>query len=402
MKTIQSLDEILERRIVVCVGTGGVGKTTLAAALSVEAARRGRRALVVTIDPAKRLAGALGLNALEAEPQALPDSTLIDLGIETKQRLFAMMLDTQATFDGLVRKLAPAPEAQKRIFENPIYRHVSRNLAGSGEYAAMEKVFELLESTEFDLIVLDTPPAQNAVDFLDAPIRLLEFIESRLVRGLVQPALAAGRKGFRWFEGPTRRMLDLLERLIGVGFLRDLSDFLLAFESLSEGFADRAKQVRETLLGPDSAFLLVTGASRQTVQNAESFLDHLESQALPLAGLLINRMRLWPAGIAADSFKPGGDATDTPDLLTLRQAFERSHPEPQAAALAESARAVANQYNGWVNQDQENIEPLRKRAQDRGLFVRCLAERAGDVHDALGLRALSEELFDASAQDCHQ
>ncbi|MCH2186530.1 hypothetical protein MK280_11735, partial [Myxococcota bacterium] len=374
-------------------------KTTLAAALAIEASRRGQTALVVTIDPAKRLAGALGLKALEAEPQSLPDSIHVDLGIKKTQRLFAMMLDTQATFDGLVRKLAPEPEAQRRIFENPIYQHASRNLAGSGEYAAMEKVFELLESSQFDLIVLDTPPAQNAIDFLDAPIRLLEFIESRLVRGLVQPALAAGRKGFRWFEGPTRRMLDLLERVIGIGFLRDLSEFLIAFESLSEGFANRAKRVREILLGADSAFLLVTGASRQTVQNAESFLDHLESQQLPLAGILINRMRLWPAGLETDSFEPRGAASAAPDLQILQQALGMTLPAPQSRELAESAWAVANQYNAWVNQDRENIEPLRRRAQNRGLFLHCLAERAGDVHNALGLRALSEELFETSAQD---
>jgi len=398
MTSIRALEKILERRIVVCVGPGGVGKTTLAAALAVEASRRGQRALVVTIDPAKRLAGALGLKSLTAEPQSLPESTLIDLGIEKKQRLFAMMLDTQATFDGLVRKLTPEPAARKRIFENPIYQHVSRDLAGSGEYAAMEKVFELLESAEFDLIVLDTPPAQNAVDFLDAPIRLLEFIESRLVRGLLQPALTAGRKGFRWFEGPTRRMLDLIERLIGIGFIRDLSEFLLAFESLSQGFADRAKRVREALLGPESAFLLVTGASRQTVRNAESFLDHLESQKLPMAGLLINRMRLWPAVPQTDSFTPQDATTEVPDLRILKQALEHNQPEPQAAALAASAWAVANRYNAWVNQDLENIEPLHRRAQDRGLFVRCLAERAGDVHDARGLRALSEELFLASPE----
>ena len=398
MTSIRALEKILERRIVVCVGPGGVGKTTLAAALAVEASRRGQRALVDTIDPAKRLAGALGLKSLTAEPQSLTESTLIDLGIEKKQRLFAMMLDTQATFDGLVRKLTPEPAARKRIFENPIYQHVSRDLAGSGEYAAMEKVFELLESAEFDLIVLDTPPAQNAVDFLDAPIRLLEFIESRLVRGLLQPALTAGRKGFRWFEGPTRRMLDLIERLIGIGFIRDLSEFLLAFESLSQGFADRAKRVREALLGPESAFLLVTGASRQTVRNAESFLDHLESQKLPMAGLLINRMRLWPAVPQTDSFTPQDATTEVPDLRILKQALEHNQPEPQAAALAASAWAVANRYNAWVNQDLENIEPLHRRAQDRGLFVRCLAERAGDVHDARGLRALSEELFLASPE----
>ena len=398
MKSIRALHQLLERRIVVCVGPGGVGKTTLAAALAIEASRQGQKTLVVTIDPAKRLAAALGLKTLKAEPQPLPESTLIDLGIETNQRLFAMMLDTQATFDGLVKKLTPEPAARERIFKNPIYQHVSGSLAGSGEYAAMEKVYELLEGAEFDLIVLDTPPAQNAVDFLDAPIRLLEFIESPLVRGLLQPALTAGRKGFRWFEGPTRRMLDLLERLIGIGFLRDLSEFLLAFESLSQGFADRAKRVRETLLGSDSAFLLVTGASQQTVRNAETFLDHLESQGLPLAGLLINRMRLWPAGIEPDSFTLRDAAGEVPGVLILKQALERTHTEPQAAALAASASAVANQYNAWVNQDQENIEPLLQRAQGRGLFVRCLAERAGDVHDALGLRALSEELFRAKTQ----
>ncbi|MDG2050876.1 MAG: ArsA-related P-loop ATPase [Myxococcota bacterium] len=395
MRTVQTLDKILQQRIVVCVGTGGVGKTTLAAALALEASRRGQRAVVVTIDPARRLAGALGLQGLSAEPQSLPESTRAELGIGTTGALSAMMLDTQATFDGLVKKFTAEATTRKRILENPIYQHVSTTLAGSSEYAAMEIVFELLESSEFDLIVLDTPPAQNAVDFLDAPNRLLEFIESRLVRSLIQPALAAGRKGFRWLESPTRRMLDLLEGLVGIGFLRDLSEFLLAFESMADGFADRARRVRETLLGPDCAFLLITGASRQTAQNAVSFLDHLETQRIPLAGLLVNRMRLWPQGAP-----PGADHPPDPqDVKILSEALQAIHPTPKATDLANSAWAVASQYNAWVNQDEENVEPLRHRAKDRGLFFRCLSERDSDVHDAAGLRNLSDELFDSNLQD---
>jgi anion-transporting ArsA/GET3 family ATPase len=205
---IASPERLLDKRIAVCVGAGGVGKTTLAAAIGLSAARRGRRAVVVTIDPARRLADALGVGTLDNQPRAIPRDVLAGLSVPEEGALFAMMLDMKRTFDELVARFAADDEARERILQNSIYQHVSDALAGSAEYSAMEKVFEISERQEFDLIVLDTPPSQHALDFLEAPERLLEFLDSRLVHVLVHPALAAGRFGVRVFQRGTRRILD--------------------------------------------------------------------------------------------------------------------------------------------------------------------------------------------------
>jgi len=238
---------LLEPRVTVCVGCGGVGKTTVAAAFALEAARCGRNVLVLTIDPARRLADALGVEELGNVPQMLPREILAQLGVPKTGCLSAMMLDMKRTFDDLVERFAEDAATRDRILRNPIYQHVSDALAGSVEYSAMEKVYELSEGGGFDLVVVDTPPAQHALDFLDAPRRLLEFLDSRLVQMLIHPAFAAGRFGVRLFQRGTQRMLHLIERISGVGFLEDISEFLLAFEGMAEGFRERAARVRALL-----------------------------------------------------------------------------------------------------------------------------------------------------------
>jgi anion-transporting ArsA/GET3 family ATPase len=296
---LNSPDELLStRRVAVCVGTGGVGKTTVAAALGVEAARRGLRTLVLTIDPARRLADALGVGELGNRPVELADERRAELGITGEGSLSALMLDMKSTFDDLVERFAEDPETRERILGNRIYQHVSDALAGSAEYAAMEKVYELCEGGDYDLVVVDTPPSQHALDFLEAPQRLLEFLDSRIVQMLLHPAFAAGRFGFRIFQRTARRALHLIERVSGVSFLEDVSEFLLAFEGMSEGFRERAKRVRALLLGPETGFLLVAGPSPESAHNASAFLDRLESSGVPLAGVVVNRMRGWPPGRA--------------------------------------------------------------------------------------------------------
>ncbi|MCH7872213.1 MAG: ArsA family ATPase [Planctomycetes bacterium] len=269
-------DLIRERSIVVCVGTGGVGKTTVAAALGLAAARMGRKTLVLTIDPARRLADAMGIRELGNEPQRVQLRE-----DESEFELYAMMLDTKRTFDAVIARFAPDDASHRRILDNPIYQHVSGALAGSGEYAAMEKVLEMSESGRFDLVVVDTPPAQHALEFLDAPKRLIEFLDSRLVRLLVHPAVTAGRFGVRLFQRPVQGVLQLVERLTGVGFLEDLAAFLKAIDDMSDGFKQRANRIQKTLLGSDAAFVLVAGPGRESSYNAELFLEHLDGQ-LPL------------------------------------------------------------------------------------------------------------------------
>jgi anion-transporting ArsA/GET3 family ATPase len=238
----------LEHRILVTVGTGGVGKTTVGAAIGLEAARRGKRALVVTIDPARRLADALGVGELGHEPRTLPRKVLRKAGIEGRGELVAMMLDTKRTFDELVSRYSPDEEALERILANPIYQNLTDALAGSREYSAMEKLHQLHSAGDYDLIVLDTPPSTHALEFLDAPRRLTGFLQSDFLKLLFRPALAMGRTGFRLFRFGSATVLRAMERLTGIGFLRTISDFLLAFESMLEGFTTRAAEIEAAAL----------------------------------------------------------------------------------------------------------------------------------------------------------
>ncbi len=287
-----------EARVLVCAGTGGVGKTTIAAALAIQASLLGRRTLVLTIDPARRLADALGLASLGSRP------TSVDLSAISEQfasfpsvNLDAMMLDAKPTFDRLITRLTANEEERQRILDNRIYEHLSSALAGSAEYAAMEQVHELVASRRYDLIVVDTPPADHALDFLRAPRRLREFLESRFVHALVRPAVSASRIGMRLFGRPLQRMFGLLERIAGKGFLDDLTEFLRAIEGLSSGFQERATRVEQLLLGEETGFILISSPSSGSTASTLDFLADLDRFRVPLLAVVVNRLRPWPAEV---------------------------------------------------------------------------------------------------------
>ncbi len=386
-----------DRRIVVTVGSGGVGKTTLAAAIALSAAREGRRALVITIDPAKRLADALGLGALSGEPRALPADRLAEMGVPAGGGLEAMMLDMKRTFDDLVRRFSPDPAAQERIFANPIYQHVSDALAGSAEYSAMEKVFELSQREDLDLIVLDTPPSKHALDFLEAPERLVGLLDSRVVQVLLHPAFAGARFGFRVFQRGVQQVLRVIERVSGLGFLEDLSEFLLAFEAMSEGFRERARQVEALLFGPQTAFVLAAGPARESVAHATRFLTRLEETGADVAGLVLNRMRTWPSSEPLPEGEP--DPAARADLAeALANDANRTGDAPAAGdfdaeAAADAALTLAYGYASMVRRDERETAPLRDRAQRAGCFVRRVAELPRDVHDLEGLDRVAAYVF---------
>lgn len=381
MTSIKSPNEILhEQRIVICVGTGGVGKTTVSAAMALAAARSGRRTLVLTIDPARRLADALGIEELGNEPQRVN----IDEPQDSSLELHAMMLDPRRTFDGLITRFAPSEEVRRQVLENPIYQHVSGALSGSGEYAAMEKVLEMAESGDFDLVVVDTPPAQHVLDFLDTPRRLVEFLDSRLVKLLVHPAMAAGRFGARLFQRPVQMVLHLIERITGVGFLEDLSAFLMAIDDMSEGFKERADRIRETLSGPDAAFVLIAGPGQAPSRDAKTFLGHLGETHTTLRGIVINRMHLWP-----DSLPPSPDvlAGSVPERDIEQLANALASPEAAQAAV-NAAVQVAHQ----VQRDHENTRALRDHAEEQRCFFCCIPEEPHDIHDLHTLSAIADAL----------
>ncbi len=385
---------LFERRIVVCVGCGGVGKTTISAALALEAARAGRRTLVLTIDPARRLADALGIEELGNEPRALPREALGRLGVPPEGSLSAVMLDMKRTFDELVERFSESTDARDRIMSNPIYQNVSDALAGSVEYSAMEKVFQLSEEPEYDLLVVDTPPAQHALDFLEAPQRMLEFLESRLVQLLIHPAFAAGRFGFRLFQRGAHRVFGMIEQITGMGFLEDVSEFLLAFEGMSDGFRRRALSVRELLEGPETAYVLVAGPGPESVAQSHQFLDRLEGFGIRLEGVVANRVRLWPDGAVPDAIEP------TPrDLEALRDGLAREGGEGfPADAAARAAIDCAEGYAAQVRRDAAALGTLRTRVESRRRFWRAVPELDEDAHDLEALARLGRLVSESTRE----
>jgi anion-transporting ArsA/GET3 family ATPase len=273
-----------EGHIVVCCGTGGVGKTTTAAVLAVAAARQGRNAVVVTIDPAKRLADTMGLAELGDRAHEVPRERW-DNGAGGG-RLSALMLDTRATFDGLVWRYAQGEEQADRILGNRFYRNIAGALSGTQEYMAMEMLYELHEDGGYDLIVVDTPPSRNALDFLDAPQRLLRLLDNRIFRLLMMPT----RAYMRVASAAVQRFLRTAGKVVGADVLDDIVAFFRAFEGMEPGFRERASSVAALLHSPTTGFVLITSPRRDAVDEAEYFAERLREAELSVAALVVNRV----------------------------------------------------------------------------------------------------------------
>src|SRR5258705_7365790 len=291
--------------LVVCLGPGGVGKTTISAAFAVDAVAHGRAVDVMTVDPAPRLLDALGLDANSAEP--------IEVGLDTIQRsrrikshharLRALRLDPKQTFDAIIARYAPSNTARDVILENRIYRNLSNALAGVADYMAMEKLLELASNPATDMVVLDTPPAAEALDFLDAPRRLLELLNSRRVGRLGAPGgIFRGR--LRVVDMAARAVLAAFDRVTGLNLLRDVQAFVGSFDGMYEGFATRAAAAQEKLRAQDTAILIVTTAEASRIAQAREFIEALERANLRVAALIVNRvMAQMPDGAEISSAK---------------------------------------------------------------------------------------------------
>ncbi|MFJ4842214.1 ArsA-related P-loop ATPase [Streptomyces sp. NPDC088746] len=271
-----------EIRIVVCCGSGGVGKTTTAAALGVRAAERGRKVVVLTIDPARRLAQSMGIDQLDNIPRRVED-------IEGEGELHAMMLDMKRTFDETVEAHTDAERA-RAILENPFYQSLSAGFAGTQEYMAMEKLGQLRARDEWDLIIVDTPPSRSALDFLDAPRRLGSFLDGKFIRLLIAPAKIGGRAGMKFLNVGMSMMTGTLGKLLGGQFLRDVQTFVAAMDSMFGGFRTRADATYKLLQAPGTAFLVVATPERDALREAAYFVERLAAEEMPLAGLVLNRV----------------------------------------------------------------------------------------------------------------
>jgi anion-transporting ArsA/GET3 family ATPase len=366
-------ERLAGKRMVVCAGAGGVGKTTTAAALAMGLAAAGRRVAVVTIDPAPRLADSLGLQELGNEPRLVDPARFAGHGIEMRGELWAMQLDPERTLDELIEGLAPDARTRDEVLSNRIYRELSGAVAGSQEFSAVAKLYDLDRSGRFDVLVLDTPPSRNALDFLDAPERLTGFFEGRGLRGLLAPTgLAARVVGLG-----TGMVLGVLRRLTGVDLLEDLGAFLRALTGLMDGFRERALVVKALLRDPATTFLVVTSPEREPVEEAIFFAGKLREGAMPFGGVVVNRVHALAGG-------PDGDGAADGDLAAL----EARLGDPVLAAKV--ARAHADE-RVLAQRDAAAIERLRRRTGDGGPVL--VPELDGDVHDVDGLVRVHGHLF---------
>ena len=367
-----------ERDVVIVCGSGGVGKTTTSAAIALGAARRGRRACVLTIDPARRLANSLGLEELGNEAREVP------LAGESGGRLFALTLDAKRTFDRLIEEYSSSPEARDRILGNRIYGQLSSAVGGSQEYMAMEKLYELHRSGEYDLLVLDTPPSRNALDFIDAPNRVTRFIEGKTLRLVLDRGTKAGGFGLRALGHASLVAWRAVEKVVGVTLLADLTEFLLAFEGMYDGFKERATAVRELLGDRRSVFLLVTTPERAPIEEAVFFWRRLIEADLPFGGVIVNKMHSDELG------------DERHRASTLRRAAAAQLAD--AGIEPELAMRVADNflaYQALARRDRENVGVLSRRLGPEPILEVPYLDH--DVHDVTGLARLEPYLFGVSA-----
>jgi anion-transporting ArsA/GET3 family ATPase len=282
------------RRLLVCVGPGGVGKTTLAAAIGLREARAGRKVLVCTIDPARRLANSLGLKQLDNR------EARVELAGAANGQLFAMMLDLRRSWDDLIQRTAKTTEQRDRIYQNRFYQQLSTTLAGSQEYAAVAKLAELAQERDYELIVLDTPPTLQALDFLDAPTRILDFLDNPAARLLLGPALAAGKMGLSVLNRGSAFIVNGLSRFTGIELLRQLADFMLQISGMYDTFKERALEVRRLLQSESTGFILVASPNPGTIDEALDFRKLLDKGQLPLRAVIANRVNALPDPAARD------------------------------------------------------------------------------------------------------
>lgn len=349
--------------VVVCAGSGGVGKTTTSASIAIGMAARGLKVAVLTIDPAKRLADSLGLAELGTELRQVDPKLFTPYGMELTGELHAAMLDPKRTFDDLILRYAPDRETYENILSNRIYQELSNAIAGSQEYMAMEKLLELHESGDFDLLVLDTPPSRNALDFLDAPKRLARFVEGRALRVFLAP----GRFGLRIAGRGGSMLFSAMKKVTGVDLLNDLSEFFANFSDMASGFSERAQRVDELLRGKTSTFLLICSPENEPVDEAIFFRRVLKEQKLPFCGAIVNKVR-------PDYYRAKKQLADDldPDL---------------------AARVLENYERQRLlgKRDAENIERLeRSLSTDNLIQVPLFSD---DIHGVEGLVHMVHTLF---------
>ena len=372
--------ELLEgKRVCICAGSGGVGKTTTSAAIAAGMAAEGKRVAVLTIDPAKRLADSLGLPELGNTERQVDPALFTGAGIDPGEgELWAMMLDAKATFDEVVRRHAPDEETRERILSNRIYQQLSGALAGSQEYMAMEKLFEIWAEDRYDLLVLDTPPSRNALDFLEAPRRLTQFIEGRALQVFLRPT------GFatKLIGGGTSMAFSVLKRITGMDLLQDLSEFFQAFSGMVGGFQERAKRVNELLADSQTTFMVVCGPQGEPISEAVYFHRKLVEAKLPFGGVIVNKVHY-------DLEEEGADGAGALVDALADELGDRGLADRVASNFAD--------YGALARRDRRNVRRLAREMRTRSVIEVPYLDN--DVHDLAGLMEINRYLFASGASE---
>jgi anion-transporting ArsA/GET3 family ATPase len=367
---MKRLDALLERHsVIICAGSGGVGKTSTAAAIALYGAERGARTIVLTIDPARRLADALGLQVTGGEERPVP--------LAGGGRLTALMLDQKGAWDALVERHAPSPEVRERILANRFYQHLSQTFAGSQEYMAVEQLCELYESGRYDLIVVDTPPTQHALDFLEAPQRIADFLDKSVVKWFVKPYFSAGWATLRVFNKTVGVLFRKLEEATGVAALAEVSDFFASMGGLFEGFEARVTRVYELLRARATAFVLVVSAEEQVLREAEFFCQTVRELRMPLRAVVFNRVHR--------EYDKRPRALDRERLAAL---LARANGGAAAAALADNFM----QFEAVARGDVVRMEFFRRQL-GKGVSIAEVPNFDADLHDVAGLARMHPYLF---------
>jgi anion-transporting ArsA/GET3 family ATPase len=374
-------DVIADNRLIVCVGSGGVGKTTTAAAIALHGALNGCRSMVLTIDPAKRLAQSLGLETLTGGALEIAEESLRAAAPNAGAlgTLTAGMLDQKSAWDDFITRHAPNAETRDTILANEFYQHLSQSFAGSAEYMAIEELCRIDESGDYDLIVLDTPPTRHALDFLEAPRRLEDFLDRSVIAWFVRPYASVGWTAWKTASRTVRFLFDRIEDATGVQSLAQISSFFVAMEALFEGINERGQRVRELLAGPSAAFVLVAGPDEQILGESEIFAQRMAELGMPLKGVVMNRLH----GCVGDAVS----AVDADDLT--------------ASLISQGVSADIAQWLVRTHCDTRRIaesEEMRRESFERGLpesvAVAAVPEFEHDVHDLADLAKIAELLCD--------
>jgi anion-transporting ArsA/GET3 family ATPase len=385
MSAAESLRALVERhRVVIAAGSGGVGKTTVAASVALWGALHGRRTVVLTIDPARRLATSLGLEGLGSGEREVPAAHFASQGLgPVRGSLAAMMLDQKGAWDALVERHAPT-DARDRILANRFYQHLSQTFAGSHEYMAIEQLCVLVESGRYDLIVVDTPPTRHALDFLEAPRRIGDFLDRRVVRWFVRPYFSAGWSALRAMNRTAGFLLRRLEQATGVAALAEISDFFSSMSGLFENFQGRVERATEVLRGSGTAFVLVTGPEEQVLGDAEYLSTKMAELRMPLKGVVLNRVH--------HEFRPPGRGTRRE--IGLEEAAEVTRVVAAAVGGADASPLAENfiEYQALARGESLRLEQFRV-GLPRAVPVVRVPNFTRDVHDLASLAAMHPHLF---------